>query len=459
MNPEFQRNLWLEAAPRRVAWAAITLVMIYGAAIMVLRNNPYGALTGLAGVGAVVFVACGMVWGARAAGSSILNEIADRTWDFQRLSALDPWAMTWGKLAGGASLAWMCALTGLVLMAVAGLQRGDSGTLSTLTFFVALAVLLQAVSMAAALIGVRKARAEGRTARAGGVLGGLIVGGVLLSWVAGSAGFQRGAGLEGFSAMLGAKGLIDWGGTYWPADGFRAVAVTLFAGWAVIGAWRLMRLELQMQNAPIVWPAFLVFLAVFAGGFVLRDGGLAGALTTGALAVALSAYAAAFAEPADRVRMRQFRQHVQARDLARAAPLAPAPLAPLILATLLVLLAFAASAGDFVGPGLAQAGALIAFLLRDLAVIALCRLGERPQRGDFAAVVALAVLYGVGGIVGWSVDRDTGAALFAPLGAAPLLSLASGLVQAAIAWGLVARRLGPRPFSAEVGTGSAKKMV
>ena len=38
--------------------------------------------------------------------------------------------------------------------------------------------------------------------------------------------------------------------------------------------------------------------------------------------------------------------------------------------------------------------ALIAFLLRDLGVIALCRLGARPQQGDFAAVVALAVRAG-----------------------------------------------------------------
>ncbi len=443
MNPEFQRNLWLEAAPRRVAWAVVVLLMIYGAAIMVLRTNPYGALTGLGMVGAVVFVACGMIWGARATGGSVLNEIADRTWDFQRLSALDPWSMTWGKLLGSASLAWICALTGLLLMAAASLQRGEPGAVSTLVFLVALAVLLQAISMGAALIGVRKARAEGRTARAGGVLGGLIVGGVLLSWVAGSAGFQRGAGLEGFGAMLSARGVIDWGGRYWSADAFRAVAVILFAAWAVVGAWRLMRLELQMRNGPVAWPAFLVFLAVFAGGFAWRDGGLAGALTTGALAVALSAYAAAFAEPADRVRMRQFRQHALAVDIARAAPLAPAPLAPLVLAALLVVAALAVGAGSFARPGLAQAAALIAFLLRDLGVIALCRLGERPQRGDFSAVVALAMLYAVGGIVGWSLNREAGAALFAPLSTAPTLSLISGLVQAAIAWALVARRLGP----------------
>ena len=69
-------------------------------------------------------------------------------------------------------------------------------------------------------------------------------------------------------------------------------------------------------------------------------------------------------------------------------------------------------------------------------------MGQRPERGDFAAVVALALLYGVGGVVGWSAGSDQGGALFAPLGSAPVLSLVSGLVQAAIAWTLAARRIG-----------------
>ena len=127
MNPEFQRYLWLEASPRRLAWAGVVLLLIYGATVMATRTNPYGPLPVLGGVGAAVFVACAMIWASRAAATSVLSEIADRTWDFQRLSALDPWAMTWGKLAGSASLAWLCGLTGLLLSVVAGLSRGSPG--------------------------------------------------------------------------------------------------------------------------------------------------------------------------------------------------------------------------------------------------------------------------------------------------------------------------------------------
>ena len=444
MNPEFQRNLWLEASPRRVAWAAVVLVLIYGATALVARESLDGPLPAMAGVGGFVFVICGLLWGSRAAGGAVLGEIADRTWDFQRLSALTPWSMTWGKLLGASSLAWICALTGVALMAGLMLVQGQPGALWMLAFLIALALFLQAVCLAAALIGVRKARAEGRVARAGGVFWGLIVGLFLLSAVAGSSGFQRGAGLAGFSSFLYARGDITWWGQVFPALAFRTLATLAFAGWGLAGAWRLMRLELQMKNLPVVWPAFLIFLAVFLGGFAYAGGGLAAALLVGALAVALAAYAGAFAEPADRVRLRQFGASAAKGDLARALPLTPAAIIPFLLALLLVVAAFmigGAGSAFSQGPDPAQAAALLAFVLRDLAVITLFRFGPRPQRGDFGAVVALALLYGVGAIVGSVISPGTGQALFVPVSTAPWASLASGLAQAAIAWALAWRRI------------------
>ncbi|CAN5893409.1 hypothetical protein BH11PSE1_BH11PSE1_03230 [soil metagenome] len=444
MNPEFQRNLWLEASPRRIAWAAVVLVMIYGATALVARDAASGPLPAMAGVGGLVFVICGLLWGSRAAGGAVLGEIADRTWDFQRLSALTPWSMTWGKLLGAASLAWVCALTGIVLMAGLMLVQGQPGALWMLAFLVALALFLQALCLAAALIGVRKARAEGRVARAGGVLWGLIFGLILLMGVAGSSGFQRGAGLSGLSSFLYARGDITWWGQVFPAIAFRTVATLAFAGWGLAGAWRLMRLELQMKNLPVVWPAFLIFLAVFLGGFAYSPGAVAAPLLVGALAVALAAYAGAFAEPADRVRLRQFGASAAKGDLARALPLTPSAIAPFLLAVILVVAAFVvggAGSAFHQGPDPAQAAALLAFVLRDLGIITLFRFGPRPQRGDFGAVVALAVLYAVGGIVGGVISPDHGKALFVPMSDAPWVSLASGLAQAAIAWILAWRRI------------------
>ena len=40
------------------------------------------------------FLLC-FVWGVRLASDSVANEVRDRTWDTQRMSAISPWSMTW----------------------------------------------------------------------------------------------------------------------------------------------------------------------------------------------------------------------------------------------------------------------------------------------------------------------------------------------------------------------------
>jgi hypothetical protein len=443
VNPEFERNLWLEASPRRVAWAAVAVGVIYGLAALGSSRAPELMRAALATAGVGVAAACGVIWGARAAGGSVLNEIGDRTWDFQRLSALDPWAMTWGKLLGATSLAWLCTLSGLVVagLALAGDARPDA--LTTPLFIAASALLVQAICMSAALIGVRKARAEGRAARSAGVAAGLLIGVVLLIGVGTSEGFQHGAGLGDLSRIFSASGVTAWWELRVPAATFRLLAATTFAAWAMIGAWRLMRLELQMRNLPLAWPAFLVFLAMFTGGLVYPGEGLAGAQLTGALTCALCAYAAAFAEPADRVRLRLFAASAAKSDWRRAFRMTPAAVFPVLLAVALVIKAFftAGLAGQAeIKPQLWQAAGLMAFMVRDLGVIAFHRFGPRPQRGDFGAVLTLALLYLAGAMLG-GIGGPEGAALFTPVSGPAGFSLVGGAVQAVIAWWLAVRRI------------------
>lgn len=445
MNPEFQRNLWLEASPRRVAWAAVVLGLIFGMVAFVTHSEGGSSDKALAYTGLLVFYLCAVFWGARAASAAVLVEIADRTWDFQRLSALTPWEMTWGKLFGATSLAWLCGLAGLLVM-IAGTLIYDPAVVPGLTIFMlALAVLVQALMLAAGLIGVRKARAEGRVARSGGIFWGLVLGGFLLSAIAGRLGIKGNGDGFGLGELFTPPARIDWWGASVDGELFRAVTVTAFAAWALAGAWRLMRLELQMRNRPLVWPAFLVFLAIFTGGLAF-GGGLSAALLAGGFSIVLCAYAAAFVEPADRVRFRQFLGAAGRGDLARAATLVPLWLAPALLYALLVIGALAAGGairpegGWNSGPSASQGLAVFGFLARDLGVIAFFRFGPRPQRGDFGAVLALALLYSVGGLIAGSIGGETGVALFVPFGPIPFVSLASGLAQAALAWWLAAKR-------------------
>ncbi len=44
------------------------------------------------------------------AGRSLAEEASQNTWDWQRLSALSPWQMAWGKLLGATLPAWLYVL-------------------------------------------------------------------------------------------------------------------------------------------------------------------------------------------------------------------------------------------------------------------------------------------------------------------------------------------------------------
>ncbi len=446
MNPELERNLWLEAGPRRLAWAAVILVILYGLGAVFGGIHPDQAspAPGVAFAGAGIFL-FSLLWAARTGGGSVLTEIADRTWDFQRLSALGPWSMTWGKLAGAAALSGLCAVTGIVAyIAGSGFQGGAASGWRMLSMLGWL-VLFPAGCMTVALIGVRKARAEGRIAQSGAVLFGLFVGAALLAILALSTRLANLTNWKALSSLFGVSGgQVTWWGETLQAPAFQALSVCAFAAWALTGAWRLMRLELQMRNSLFVFGGFLLFFGAWVGGFVGAQFGWAGKFAGAGLIFLVCTYATAFAEPADRIRFAKFGEALKRLDIADLFELTPAVV---VAAKFAIIAAVAAAVLAMSGMGPANvpvaplAGALVAFMVRDLGLIAFFRFGPRPQRGDFGSVLALVLLYGVGAAIGQLVGEKMGMAFFVPSPDYPLVSIASGGAMAIFTWFMALRRM------------------
>ena len=447
MNPEFTRNLWLETTPRRIAWAAVAVAAIlFASAALFGHAGPggmgrRGPVEAIGAAGLLIFVVAGLIWGGREAGRAVRIEIGERTWDFQRLSALTPWRMTWGKLFGATSLAWLTALAGLIAAVPAIWTRlPPDQAVQFVVGALALALLIQAGSLAASLVAVRKARAEGRLATLRGGIGGFFSVIVVL-WV-----ISRGLSLAfviarggdtAFNGWLRLDPRLWWGvGMSWPT--MLTASLVAYAAWAVVASWRLMRLELQMRAIPWAWTTFLVFAALHLAGFA---GSAARPFALMAGVFAAGAYAAAFVDPADPVRLRQFAAAARGGDVREAAIHMPLAL-PAVALAFLAVVAFAASpTAPFSGASPAFGFAAFAFLARDLGVIFFFRFGPRPHRGDLGAVLALLVLYMVGGAVGL-IGGETAGALFHPDPLAPLVGLGSASAQAAVVWMLAIRRIG-----------------
>jgi hypothetical protein len=446
VNPELQRNLWLDATPRKLAFAGALLAGVFAAVWLIDRGRHASAITV---AGAAVFAFAGLAWAPRAARRAVTGETVAGSWDFQRLTALTPWEMTWGKLLGATARPWAVAAGGLLL---AVLQLASTTSVAHAAFWLlvalGLAVTVQASGLATGLIDVRRARASGR-ALSGRTPGLTLLALALLSlaaavWIRLGVGrtLDRLGHIAAHPAPPQAEAMpVGWYGHPHALVGFAALSLVALAAWAVVWAWRLMRLELQYANAPWAWAGFLLCAGVYVFGFdppPLVADPLAARLaaTTGAWAVL--AYVAAFAGPADRVRARQFAAAVRGRRPGRV-------LSHLPLTVLPSALAFAAGLGVAALHARADEGAAAIIMLaalgffgRDLGVIAWRRFAGRGRQGDAGVLLFLIALYLVGGGLGWLLARGRGAALFAPSPAHPRLSLLSACLESASAWGLAA---------------------
>ncbi|WP_174300341.1 hypothetical protein [Caulobacter sp. S45] len=452
MNPELQRNLWLDATPRKLAFVAAGVAGVFAAVWLLDRGrHPYAVTF----AGSMVFFATALAWAPRAARASVTDEVRAGSWDFQRLCALTPWEMTWGKLAGATARSWAGALAGLAL---AALQLASTSSLRHAGFWVlvalGLAVTLQASGLATGLIDVRRARASGRplSGRAPGLL--LLMLGLfslaVLVWVRARVGrVLGGLALQASTGTPAAP--VWWSGHAFGPLGFAALSLLVLAGWALVWAWRLMRLELQFVNAPWLWAGFLTLAGLYVLGFDPGDAAAsprAARLSAAAHLWAGLAYVAAFAEPADRVRARQFGAALRGRQAGRMLSHLPIPALPSLLALvggLLVAILYVRG-GD---PGAAAAVlATLAFFARDLGVIAWRRFAGRGRQADAGVLVLLLALYLAGAGLGRVFGGLHGQALFWPSRTLPGVSLVAGTVEAAVAWLLagaaIARPAAPR---------------
>ena len=421
------------------------MLIVFAAVWLVDRGRHAYAVTFL---GAAMFFAAALVWAPRAARRSVTAEVAARTWDFQRLSALSPWAMTWGRLAGATLRPWAAAAAGL---AVTTLQLASTSTSSHALFWllvaVGLAVTVQAAGLASGLLDVRRARASGRplSGRAPGllVLALALLTFAALFWARVRIGHAAHA-LFGRATSLEAP--VSWYGLAAPPVGFAAFSLALCAAWALVWAWRLMRVELQLSNAPWAWSLFVVGAALYAAGFdpaPSPDAGeaMAARVTSAGFTLAALAYAGAFADPADRVRARQFAQAVRRRDLGRAGLRLPLVMLPslLCLATGLYV-AWLHARADAPQAALLTL-AMLAFFVRDLGVIAWRRFAPGAQPGDLGVAATLIALYVMGAACGRLFAGSAGEAAFLPSTALPLLSALMGVIEAAMIWTLAAVRI------------------
>ena len=377
-NPEFKRNLWLSFSLHRLIGMPALLALTFLAIILSGQQDKVADSLYTTSVSLFIFIV--WLWGARNANASVVDELRDRTWDQQRMSALDPWTMTWGKLFGSTSFNWYGGLMCLVIVAVSGFGADKPDVIPTLLTLCAFGVLLHAALIA---LNLHTSQFESRIIQRGGV-GWLVIILVFLF-------------LPAF-ALQPSHPVIWWGMETGHALFWLGTAL-LFSACAIFAAWRVVCNALQVRTLPWAWPAFACILAIYLGGFVPgSENNIQPLLVIGLFVSVTMTYAAMFTEPNTLLRWRKLRllqERQDSRGWLENLPLWPTTLAlSFLFAILVVLTSHDVHAGhgrmDFLEPPHALSIALM--LLRDACILLFFAFAPNSKRAVGAAMLYLVVL-------------------------------------------------------------------
>jgi hypothetical protein len=435
MNPELLRNLWLEITPQRLAAMPAVLFLIFGAVLITEGREALPDAAWWTGI------AIGVLWGARQAAGAVMGEVAGRTWDSQRASALTPAQMALGKLFGATAYAWY----GVALCAL--VQLGAGGAPMEAASLILRTGLSHGVALFASLVllglGGRSLVMTSLPHLAGIVAAGAADGMVPLltaiaalpndaAVIAGATPMAPGEALKAISGHIDAVHVF---GLSVARTTVMLVTTALFWAWSVVGCIALLRGELNVPRRVPVWPLFLGFVALYTAGFGWNDGSRV-ALQPAFGALSVVTFLAALLEPKSRGEIRR----LLAGSLGAIPPSLQAWLAAAALA--IALAAGIGTGASHLDTMLAPAAVL--FLARDIALIRLVSLRRGGLRGAVAAIVWFAVLYGMLPVVLAGAGADAALVLFYPLpvegaSAGSALALAAPAAQAVLLWALLAR--------------------
>ena len=256
-NPEFQRQLWLNWRPSLIGWSLGLSALAL--AVPLASGDPKNRLyfVAMAAIG-LMWVAA-TIYGSTLAGRSLSEEATQNTWDWQRLSALTPWQIAWGKLLGATLPAWLYVLWFAMVanFLSATLDQLGLGMLGLHSML--LAVLwglgLQAWAMVSVLLGWSSQDRSGSKRRMAylPLLLIFLLPGPLFSRLAGSFFNQTGEPILWWGLNLGSKGVAY-------IFGFMVLGLGLLA------LWRLLCTRLDVRTLPWAWPLGLCVAGFVVGG-------------------------------------------------------------------------------------------------------------------------------------------------------------------------------------------------
>ena len=428
-NPELARNFKLELSNQRLILMPFVLILLsvltvsFGSEASWNNKNIYDVLAGYA-IGAFGLIV--YLWGAKTAADGILDEYNNRTWDWQKTSALSPFKMTIGKLFGSTIYNWYGGIICLGIYFFAAINSefvSPKIVLVTVINSVLTGLAIHGFAMLAALMQIRKGEGRDKIKSTSSIVFALIV---LVTLFAGFDTFQV------YFNELSRN--IFWYGINFGFFGF-LLKTLFFTAWVIAGLYRSMRTELQYLNGLKWWVFFLISIGVFYAGFFIRGDEFQLEplmLITVVIASLTSVYflltfMMAFSEPKEFVQLKQCINNLKTKNYQKFYQTVPLWALTIVFATFAAIitsilfslqsshaetsnqtLTNISSAGfsfilDYVKENISKYAlvpiAALGFLIRDVAIILMVNFSGKKKRADATAMLFLVLLYVVAPIL------------------------------------------------------------
>ncbi len=313
-----------------------------------------------------IIVICGL--GFQRLAESVSKERLEKTWDFQRLTPLTSFEITFGKFIGAPLYALFlgaCFLPMLIFLWM-GVPELRSSALTHYELAIALILFLYALSLLISSYTETNSRGAG------------IIGLFFIAAFSSSTSFLSKLPDETF-----------YYGISLPTIHFHTIATVLFGFWAFFGAqWRIGK---DLMESRKIWrlPSFLLFLIVYILGFGASNFYISSHVTSTALgAVALFSWIAAFANDERIDHWKIWLQHRKGIEKWN--------YTPMWIQSVTILLIFAVLACILIPEYRERPAAIIfaLFILRDMLFLQWCRF-TRSIRPSVLAVIYITLGYGI----------------------------------------------------------------
>ena len=413
MNPEFQRNLYLEFSYARLIGMPAFLLVTFSLTYL-LDDKTLDQVTANTALG--LYIAIILFWGARQSAECIFEELRNNTWDIQKTSAISPWSLAWGKLFGSTLYNWY---GGLLCLLVYGMASSElEYNMLSWVCLLAGGLLAQSLSLLVSLFSLRRKQNFSSS------FSYLFVLFILFTIM---------------PMMLNIDKLynadIYWYGKQYQLAYFSVISLVIACIWAIVGIYRLLADELRMRTLPWVWLAFVAFVVIYLTGVLVVDDkdqqqGLGGALILVGFCVCIAlSYLLLFIDENNPMLLRKvwiYSQQGQWLRMLQEMPCWLVSVALALLATVALTLLYPMEKMDEIN---LYPGVVFLLMLRDICILLFFSYAANPKRAMSLTLLYMICLYALLPAIFQSMNAGFLAGLVLPvLNDKPLIAtLSAGL--------------------------------